>query len=160
AYHAPPGLAVQNGLHGNVIVTRAPRAGGGLVRGGATVNLSEPASVDTELRSRLPAQLDLHVGLRWEDLSRFAAYDVRTYGTGLVAAGVPEWTERPRGYHDPIAMWAGVEQVDAGETWRFGARLGFETSAVPDARTSPNVIAPLSATLDVGVQLRIPHTPL
>jgi long-subunit fatty acid transport protein len=160
AYHAPPGLSIQNQLHGNMVVTRAPRDGGYLVRGGATVNLSEPASADLEVRARLPDRLDLHVGARWEDLSRFEAYDVRGYGTALATIGAPEWTERPRGYHDPLALWAGVEQIETKALWqwRFGARLGVETSAVPDARTSPNAIAPLSATGDVGAEVRVPGT--
>jgi long-subunit fatty acid transport protein len=160
SYHAPPGLAIQNSLHGNMVVTRAPRDGGNLVHGGATVNLSEPASADLEVRARLPDRLDLHVGMRWADLSRFNAYDVRGYGTALATIGAPEWTERPRGYHDPIAMWAGVEQIETKELWqwRFGGRLGFETSAVPDARTSPNVIAPLSLAGDIGGEVRVPGT--
>jgi hypothetical protein len=69
---------------------------------------------------------------------------------------LPEWTERPRGFHDPFAMWVGAEQVDTGETWRFGARLGIETSALADERTSPLTISPTSYTADVGVQFRVP----
>jgi hypothetical protein len=158
AYHTPPGLALENELTGSMTVTRAPRDGGGTVLGGATVYVSQPASVDAELRSRLVQQLDLHVGMRWEDLSRFQAYDVRGYGSALL--GIPEWTERPRGFHDVLGLWAGVEQVDAGELLRFGGRLGFETSAVPDDRTSPLTIAPTSLTADVGAQFRIDYSAL
>jgi hypothetical protein len=53
-------------------------------------------------------------------------------------------------------MWAGVEQTEPSESrYRLGARLGFETSAVDDARTSPMTIAPLSMTGDVGIQYRL-----
>ena len=38
------------------------------------------ASIDGEFRAPLAEQLDLHVGGRWTDLSRFARYDVRIYG--------------------------------------------------------------------------------
>ncbi|MDB4959193.1 MAG: hypothetical protein JWO36_6762 [Myxococcales bacterium] len=159
AYHTAPNLDVQNELDGTMDVTRAPRDGGGVLHGGATVNISHPASVDSEFRARVAPQLDLHVGFRWEDLSRLAAYDVRGYGSTFTAAGIPEWTERPRGFHDPFALWAGVEQADAGETWRFGGRLGIETSSVRDDRTSAMAIAPTSLTADLGVQLRLPGAP-
>ncbi len=161
AYHTPPGLSIDTTLVGDVTVVRAPRdapAPNNTLHGGATVNLSEPASADVELRARLPQQLDLHVGGRWEDLSRFQAYDVRTYGSTFPGANIPEWTLRPRGMHDPFALWAGVEQVDMGEKLRFGGRLGVETSSVDDQQTSAITIAPTSFTADVGVQLRIPRS--
>jgi len=157
AYHMPPGLAVQNVLTGFMSVRRAPRDGGALLTGRSTVYVSQPSSVDAELRARLPRDLDLHVGLRWEDLSRLSAYDVRGYGPGFTAANIPEWTERPRGFHDPVALWAGVEQVETHsfERLRLGARLGLETSAVDAERTNPLTIAPTSFTVDVGAQLQL-----
>lgn len=154
-YHTPPGLAVQNELDGSMDVRRAARDGGGVVAGGATVMVSEPASADAELRARLPQRLDLHVGMRWVDLSRLGAYDVRGYGESFPAANVPEWTERPLGFRDPFALWAGVEQIDAGERWRLGGRIGFETAAVDADKTSPMAIAPTSVTADLGAQLRL-----
>jgi hypothetical protein len=164
AYHAPPGLAIQTSLTGNMHVTLAPIEGGGIVRGGGTVNLQDAPSADAEFRTRLPRQLDLHVGLRWSDLSRFHAYDVRGYGEALSGAGVPEWQVRPLGYHDPVAVWAGVEQFDRGEQVRLGGRLGIVTSAIAEGRTSPLVVAPMSFTVDVGAQLRLvrlsPHLTL
>jgi long-subunit fatty acid transport protein len=162
SYHAPPGLAIQNTLTGDLTLTQQPRLGGGQIRGGASVNIQEPASADAEVRARVIPGYDLHVGLRWEDLSRFQAYDVRTYGTGVADHGAAEWTERPRGFHDPVALWAGLEQIEAKELWqwRFGGRLGLQTSAVPDQRTSPMAIAPLSFTADLGAEVRIPGTPM
>jgi hypothetical protein len=160
-YHTPPGFAVQTELTGHVDIVRAPRdvARDGVDRlhGGAVVEIQFPASVDAELRARLPHQLDLHVAGRWEDLSRLRSYDVRTIGTTLRPNNIPEWTERPRGLHDSFAVWAGVEQVDSGGLPQvlFGARVGFETSAVTEARTSPITIAPASVTLDLGAQRRI-----
>jgi hypothetical protein len=85
AYHMPPGLAVENVLTGEMRVRQAPRDGGQLLTGRATVYLPQPASVDAEVRARLPKDLDLHVGLRWEDLSRLEAYDVRGYGPALAS---------------------------------------------------------------------------
>lgn len=154
-YHAPPGLAIQNQLNGTMEIRRAPRDGGGVVSGGSTVYLQQPASLDLEIRARLPQELDVHVGARWEDLSRMRTYDVRGYGSTFAGAGIPEWMPRTRGFQDTLAMWAGVDQVDAGELVRFGGRVGFETAAVPEDRTSPWTIAPTSLTLDGGVQFRI-----
>ena len=154
AYHTPPGFDVQTPLTGSMDVTRAPRDGGGLVSGDSTVYVSFPASVDAEVKARLPSQLELHVGGRWEDLSRMQAYDVRGIGTALRAANIPEWTERARGLEDSFAVWGGIEQVDVGKRWRFGGRVGFETESVADRRTSAQTIAPTSLTADLGAQLR------
>jgi hypothetical protein len=161
-YHTPPGFSVQSELAGHVEVERAARdvmAGGtDVVKGDAVVVVQFPASVDAELRTRLPGELDLHLGGRWEDLSRFSAYDVRLYGSTLPRNAIPEWTERPRGMHDAFAGWIGIEQVDTGTRPRtYGARVGFETSSVEAARTSPITIAPASFTLDLGAQWRTPY---
>lgn len=161
-YHAPPGLAIQNELSGTLTATRAPRDGREIINGVGTVYISQPASLDIELRSRLPRLLDLHVGGRWEDLARFQSYDVRGYGSTLPENGIPEWQPRPRGFHNSLpplrgvfALWAGVEQVERESPLVLGARLGLETSAVDDNKTSPLTIAPTSATLDVGLQYRL-----
>ena len=156
SYHAPPGLEVQTALTGTMDVRRATRDGGNTVHGGSTVFLSQPASADAELRARVPGSLDLHVGLRWEDLSRLQSYDVRGYGSTFPNAGVPEWQLRARGFHDPFSLWAGVEQAPKGQWWyRLGGRIGIETSSLQDDRTSPQSIAPRSYTADAGVQFRL-----
>jgi hypothetical protein len=157
SYHMPPGLAVQNALTGTMTVRQAPRDGGGLVHGRSTVYLSQPSSADAEVRAQLPDNLDLHVGMRWEDLSRLSGYDVRGYAPGFTAEGIPEWTERPRGFHDSFAMWAGVEQSDAhtDALVRLGGRLGFETASLRGSRTNPLTIAPASVSASVGLQLRL-----
>lgn len=157
SYHTPPGLETQTKLTGTMDVRLAPRDGGQILHGASTVFLTQPASADAELRARLPAQLDLHVGVRWEDLSRFQSYDVRGYGSTFNAAQIPEWQLRARGFHDPLAVWAGVEQVElVREDYqvRFGGRIGFETSSLRDELTSPSTISPFSYTADVGAQVR------
>lgn len=156
AYHAPPGLEVQTTLTGSMDVRQAPRDGGGTLHGGTTVFISQPATVDAELRAKLQGTLDLHIGARWEDLSRFRNFDVRGYGSTFRNANIPEWTLRPRGLHDPLAVWAGLEQRNLGNWWyRLGARVGFETSSLDDARTSPLTVSPQSYTADAGVQFRL-----
>jgi hypothetical protein len=163
AYHTPPESGVQTELTGHVTIDRAPRDINAdpdhqpQIKAPSLVKVQLPASVDAELRVRLPRYLDLHVAGRWEDLSRLSAYDIRAYGSTLTRLGVPEWTERPRGMHDTFAGWAGVEQVDRGQTWLFGGRAGFETESVTADRTSPLTISPASVTLDLGAQLRISH---
>lgn len=154
AYHTPPGGDIQTTLDGTLSVTRAPRDGGSVIGGAANVSISYPASVDGEVRARLPADLVARIGGRWEDLSRFQAYDVRGTGSKLVQAGLPEWTERARGLHDSFAMWGGIEQIDTGDIARFGGRVGFETSAHDEQNTSPMQVSPFSFTVDAGVQLR------
>ncbi len=155
SWHTPPGLAIQNELTGTIEVERSPRDGGVALSGGATVYISQPASFDLGFRTRIREALDLHVGARWEHLSRFQAYDVRGYGSTLPPAGVPEWQPRPRGFHSTYAVWAGVEQVERTSPLIVGGRIGMETSALDDERTSPMTIAPTSLTLDAGAQWRI-----
>jgi hypothetical protein len=160
SYHAPPGLEIQTELTGTMDVLQAPRDGAGLLHGASSVFISQPASADAELRARLPAKLDLHIGARWEDLSRLQAYDVRGFGSTFFAANIPEWQLRVRGFHDPLSLWAGVEQVELDQNvdWlRFGARVGIETSSLRDQETSPLTISPFSYTADVGVQMRLKH---
>jgi hypothetical protein len=159
-YHTPPGFGVETELSGHITIDKAARDLAGpddaaQLREQSVVEIQLPASADVELRARLPVGLDLHVGGRWEDLSRLSAYDVRAYSSTSVANGIPEWTERPRGMHDAFAGWVGVEQVDRGQSWLLGARAGFETSAVSTGRTSPLTVSPASVTLDVGAQLRV-----
>ncbi len=153
-YHTPPGLSIQNALEGTMAVERAPRDGGGFVTGGSTVYLSQPASIDAELRARLSPNMDLHVGGRWEDLSRLQDYDVRGYGSAFPRDNIPEIQIRPRGFHDSFAAWAGIDQVERDFPLVIGGRIGFETASLDDNRTSPMTIAPTSVTLDAGLQYR------
>jgi hypothetical protein len=156
AYHAPPGgeTSVSNTLDGTADIIQAPRDGGAVLHSNASVYITEPVTVDAELRWRLPSALDLHIGGRWEDLSRNLGYDVRLYGSAIATNNLPIWTEQPRGFQDVLAMWGGVEEVDRGQRWLFGGRVGFETAALPDDRTTPVTISPTSGTLDLGAQLR------
>jgi hypothetical protein len=153
-YHTPPGLSIQNELTGTMDVLRAPRDGGQLVSGGSTVYLSQPASIDAEVRARISPSMDLHVGGRWEDLSRLQDYDVRGYGSVFPRDNIPEIQIRARGFHDSFAAWAGIDQVERDFPLIVGGRIGFETASLDDERTSPLTIAPASATLDAGLQYR------
>ena len=155
SYHTPPGFSVQSSLDGKATVTKAPRDGGETISGDASIDISYPASVEAGLRTPLPADSELVAGVRWEDTSRMAVYDVRLYGTDFAASGVPEWIRRSRGLRDAVALWAGVEQTER-ERWRLGARLGFERGSVEHERLSPGNNFADSITVDLGAQWRPP----
>jgi long-subunit fatty acid transport protein len=162
-YHTPPGFAVQTSLVGDVRVTRAPRdvAAGGeaVVSGEAAVDVSYPANVELGLRTLVARELLLVAGLRWEDTSRLSGYDVRPHGSRLTEAGIPEWIRKARGLTDSVAGWVGVEQLDQGESWRLGGRLGYELGSTSDARVSPSGNSTQSLTLDLGAQWRLQSAP-
>jgi hypothetical protein len=138
-------------LEGTAQVTAAPRDGGGVRTGDAVVNMDLPTTVDAELRGRVHPKYDLHVGLHWADLSKFRDYDVRLLG---FAPDVPDWIERPRGYQDFLRGWAGIEEVDSGQKFLWGVRVGAATPAVPIERVSPTTAERWAVTADAGAQLR------
>ena len=83
AYHTPPGLAIQNELdRHDATSTRAPRDGGGLLTGARD---GVPAAArERRRRAARAAARAISIStsaLRWEDLSRLQAYDVRGYGS-------------------------------------------------------------------------------
>lgn len=139
-------------LEGRAQVTPAPRDGGDTKHGNAIVNFDLPTTIDAELRGRIMPDYDLHVGAHWADLSKLKDYDVRLLGFD---ASVPEWIERPRGYQDMLRGWAGIEQVDGGQRFVWGARIGGATPSVPLGRVSPTTIERWSVTGDVGVQIKV-----
>ena len=140
-------------LSGDGEVVAAPRDGGGVQRGTAIVHFDLPTSIDAELRGRIAPAIDLHVGARWVDLSVFSDYDVRLVGFD---ANVPEWIERPLGYHDTVRAWAGIEQVDTGrQRFLFGVRGGVIAPEIAKSRVSPMTIDRWGGTADGGVQWRI-----
>ena len=155
AYHSPPGLFSSLETTGKVDVARAPRDGGGNVEGEATVRFNLPQRIRAGVRGRITEELDLVTEVRWEQLSSFQQYDVRMYGLELEDAGVPEIVPRPRGMRDQIAVQAGVEQVDTGQRFVLGGRLGGERGAVGDSKLSPLNAYPAAITADLGVQVRI-----
>jgi hypothetical protein len=139
-------------LEGSARVTAAPRDGGGVRTGTSLVSFDLPTTVDAELRGRIHPAYDLHVGLRWVDLSVLRDYDVRLLGFD---EDVPDWIERPRGYQDVIRGWAGIEEVDTGQQFLWGARLGAATPSVPAERVSPTTAERWAVTADLGAQLRL-----
>lgn len=162
-YHTPPGFAVQTSLVGDATVIQASRVGGTAlertVTGKAAVDVSYPASVEAGFRTPVARDLILVAGLRWEDTSRLSGYDVRPHGGAFVQRGIPQWIRKARGLSDGFAGWGGVEQVDRGEGWRWGARLGYELASIDDDRVSLSGNSTRSATLDLGAQWRLASAP-
>ena len=161
SYHVPPGASLlfwrtsAISLDGNATVTRAPRDGGAAVNGLSTVNVGLPPSMDLGVVGPLTRDLNFVAGAHWEELSKTQAYDVRLYGGQFTGSGLPEELVRPRGQRDTLSGWAGVEQIDHGQRWLFGARVGGTTAAVDADRTTPTNINGYAATLNLGAQLRI-----
>jgi len=157
AYHVPQGLFSGLTASGTVDVTRAPSdlAADDTITGEASVGFTMPWRLRVGTRGRILPGLDLVGEARWDRTSDLDAYDVRLYGLDLADAGVPEVYPRPRGLRDQLALQAGVEQVDTGGPWLFGARIGVERGATEDARLSPLQVYPTALTVDVGVQARL-----
>jgi hypothetical protein len=155
SYHNPQGLFSSVRTDGTARVTRAPRDGGGTVRGDAQVRFTLPQWFRVGVRGRITDGLDLVTEARWTELSSFSQYDVRMFGLDLADAGVPEIYARPRGLRDQVTLQAGIEQVDTGQRWVLGGRVGVERGATASGKMSPLQFYPTSVTVDLAAQLRI-----
>jgi hypothetical protein len=153
AYYAPPGLYSQIKAFGTARVTRASRDGGEEVEGGVRVAFTLPQRFRLGMRGRVVPWLDVVAEARWEETSTMNQYDVRLYGPGV--EGLPEVIERPRGFRDQLAFEAGVEQVDIGQRFVLGGRIGLERGAVGDSRLSAFNPYPFAGIADAGAQIRI-----
>ncbi len=155
AYHPPPGFGIVSSLAGELRLKQPSLSGGEVIKGSAELSTSLPASIDAEFRSAINPQLEAHIGGRWQDLSRLAAFDIRPYGAAFASTTVPQWLQRPRGFDDAVALWAGIEEIDRGAPLRFGGRLGFETSAIAPTRTTVTTIAGPTLSAQLGGQWRV-----
>ncbi len=155
AYHPPPGFGITSSFAGTLRIKQPSLSGGQVIQGFAELTTSLPASIDAEFRSAINPQWEAHIGGRWQDLSRLEAFDIRPYGAAIANTNVPQWLQRPRGFDDAVALWAGVEEIDRGAPLRFGARLGFETSSIAPARTTITTIAGAALTAQLGGQWRV-----
>ena len=155
AYHPPPGFGIVSIFAGELRVKQPSLSGGEVINGSAELSTSLPASIDAEFRSAINPQWETHIGGRWQDLSRLAAFDIRPYGTAFANTDVPQWVQRPRGFDDAVALWAGVEEIDRGAPLRFGGRIGVESSSIAPARTTVTTIAGASLTAQLGMQWRV-----
>jgi hypothetical protein len=105
------------------------------------------------MRGRVVPWLDVVAEARWEETSTMNQYDVRLYGPEV--EGLPEVIERPRGLRDQLAFEAGVEQVDVGQRFVLGGRIGLERGVTGDSRLSAFNPYPFAGIADAGAQIRI-----
>ena len=142
-------------MDGTATITEAPRDGGVVRHGEATVAARLPEIWRVGLRGRARPGWDALLELRWRRLTRTGPYDVHTLGGDLAAADVPEWSTRPRGLTEAFAAWVGAEQVDDGRRIRLGAWLGADSGATTNAKLS--AAAPFGPVVAgaVGLQLRL-----
>jgi hypothetical protein len=61
---------------------------------------------------------------------------------------------RHRGFHDVWRLSAGIESNDR-QAYRYGARLRYETSAVPTNKITPAQVAGSNLTLAAATELRL-----
>ncbi|MBK9031987.1 MAG: hypothetical protein IPL61_11780 [Myxococcales bacterium] len=142
-------------MTGDVTIVRAPRDGGGTLRGDAVVYQHLPEVIRFGGRGPLTRTWEVTGELRWRRLARVDPVDVRVFGADLAGTDVPELTLRPSGLTDAVAIQAGVEQLDRGQTWRAGARLGLDTGAVSADHLSPRAPWGRQVTAAAGLQVRL-----
>lgn len=140
---------------GDTRVVSAPRDGGAVRVGEATLFVRQPQLVRLGARSRMRERWDLVGELRWRLLGRASYEDVRTYGGDLAAGGIPPIYARPRGLRDAIALELGVEEIDDGQVLRLGGRVGIDSGAVASDRLSARAPWGAQLTAGGGAQLRL-----
>lgn len=140
---------------GDVRVVGAPRDGGAVRGGEATVFDKQPQIFRLGARSHVRARWDLVGEVRWRLLGRASYEDVRTYGGDLADGNVPAIYPRPRGLRDAFALEVGMEEIDDGQVLRLGGRVGVDTGAVGDTRLSARAPWGRQVTAGGGAQLRL-----
>ena len=153
SYEGPPNFFAATRADGSVSMTAAPRDGGAEHSGVAVVEYSLPQIVRFGVRGPVTQDLDLVASARYANAARHRVYDLRMFG-GDLPDSVPSWYPRYRGFADSYALEVGVEQRDAGERWRFGARTSFETGVVDDAKVTALQIEGLRLGVAGGAALR------
>ena len=140
---------------GTATVTAAPRDGGAVRTGRASIGISQPVIWRLGVRGRIRPGWDALGELRLRQLDRVGGYALHTFGGDLAAGGVPEWYPRPRGLENAWAGWVGLEQVDDGRAARFGFGLGGDTGATRPAALS--AMSPWAAEVGAtaGAQIRL-----
>lgn len=140
---------------GDVTITRAPRDGGGVIRGEAVMYRRAPQTLRFGGRGPIRRGWELVGELRLRLLERTDPIDLRVFGAELAAADIPEITLRPTGMTDAVALETGLEQPDHGQRWRTGFRLGYDAGAVPEERLSARAPWGEQLSASLGVQLRL-----
>jgi long-subunit fatty acid transport protein len=152
-YLALPGSFRSLSLSGDATVRSSPREGGEKEEVLAEVGFKMSQMVYLGYRRPFMDKYDLVTDIRWQDWSRHSQFDIRLFG-GEIGPSTPEWMLRNRGFHDVYRLSAGVESNDR-QAYRYGARLRYETSAVPTNRVTPAQVAGSNLTLAAASELRL-----
>jgi long-subunit fatty acid transport protein len=137
---------------GSVEVT--PAGSNNTLQGESTVAYRLPNIVNFGARNRIFPDWDLLLQGRWITYSSTDFIDLGLFGTSLRGAGIPERIVRYRGYRDTVAVEAGLENPPERAP-RLGARVRFESSALPSDNVTPGNIDGPNLTFAGGAELRL-----
>lgn len=152
-YLALPGSFGSLSLSGDARVTSSPRDGGTTSKALAEIGFRMSQMVYLGYRRPFLDKYDLVGDLRWQDWSRHRQLDIRLFG-GDVGPEVPEWMLRKRGFHDVWRLSLGLESNDQ-QPYRYGARVRYETSAVPTNMVTPLQPDGQNLTIATSTELRL-----
>ncbi len=154
SYRTAPNFFSEQTLPGTVTVTDASRDGGTVREGKAEVSFRANQSILFGLRGGpLFERFDMVLGIQFHDLSRHNKLDIRIFGDELVGSGVPEQLPRFRGFTDVWRVEAGLESRSV-DSFRYGARLRFETAGVEEERVTPIQVHGTNLGIALGAELR------
>ncbi len=142
-------------LSGTARIDAAPRDGGGVASGEATVFVELPEVWRLGTRTAVAPEWEIVTEVRWRRLANVGTFDVRTHGGDLEAGRVPEYFPRARGLRDAVAVELGLEQIDVGQPLIVGGRFGVDTGATGGHRISPTSPWGPEMTAAIGGQLRV-----
>jgi len=142
-------------MTGDAEIVAAPRDGGATLRGEAVVVQRLPEVWRLGARGPVTPEWELVGELRWRRLWRTDPIDVRVFGGTITGTDLPEWQLRPNGVHDAYAADLGLEQIDFGQRWRFGGKLGVDTGATAANRLSARAPWGPQLSAALGAQVRL-----
>lgn len=140
---------------GTATVVSAPRDGGAVRTGDATLFDKQPQIIRVGARARALKRWDLIGEVRTRLLDVMNMDDVRTYGGDLAEGDVPAIYPRPRGFRWTAAVEAGLEEIDDGQVLRLGGRIGFDRGAVANEQMSARAPWGRQVQVGAGAQLRL-----
>ncbi len=152
-YLALPGSFRSLSLSGNATIIDSPRDGGQAREALAEIGFKMSQTVYLGYRRPFLEKYDLVSDLRWQDWSRHSQFDIRLFG-GQLGPQTPEWMLRNRGFKDVWRLSAGIESNDR-QAYRYGARVRYETAAVPTNKITPAQVAGDNLTLAAASELRL-----
>jgi long-subunit fatty acid transport protein len=121
---------------------------------GTRVTFRLPILFDVGARRRIFGNTDLVINGRFIGLSAHQVWDLRFFGKDLAQNQVPEWIQRFRGLSDVYRLEVGLEGQPT-DPIRLGARLAFETSAVPAGSVAWDQVDAPKLELAGGAQIHI-----